>query len=203
MADSPATRPTLLLRIRDAADREAWAQFAAAYAPLIYGYARKRGLQDHDAADLTQEVLARVAGAARGLDYDPARGSFRGWLFTMVQRKLLNFLGARDRYAVGSGDTGVLECLNQQPAPADPDGWDQEYEQQLFAWACAKVRPKVEAHTWDAFWRTAVNGEDTKAVAAGLGMTVAGVRLAKSRVMAQIRRRIAELDPDGSAEGGR
>jgi RNA polymerase sigma-70 factor (ECF subfamily) len=160
-------------------------------------------LQDHDAADLTQEVLARVAAAARGLDYDPARGSFRGWLFTIVQRKLLNFLAARDRHPAASGDTGVLECLNQQPAPAGEDGWDQEYEQQLFAWACAQVRPRVEGHTWDAFWRTAVRGEETKSVAADLGMTVAGVRLAKSRVMAQIRKRIAELEPDGSAEGAR
>ena len=43
------------------------------------------------AADLTQEVLHAVARAIRGLDYDPHRGSFRGWLFTVVRNKLRTF----------------------------------------------------------------------------------------------------------------
>src|SRR5262245_4508912 len=195
MADSPPTRPSLLLRIRDAKDAQAWSQFAEVYAPLIYGFARKRGLQDHDAADLTQEVLSVVVRAVRGLDYDPARGSFRGWLFTLVQRKLLNFLAARQRHPQGSGDSAVLECLHQQPAPDDTAeaAWEQNYEQQLFAWASAQVRPRVEEHTWQAFWRTAVEGQETQRVAAGLAMTVAGVRLAKCRVMAQIRKCIRQL----------
>jgi RNA polymerase sigma-70 factor (ECF subfamily) len=197
MANSPVTHPSLLLRIRDASDDRAWSQFVEVYAPLIYGYGRKRGLQDHDAADLTQDALGVVARAARGLDYDPARGSFRGWLFTIVRRKLLNHLAARLRQTEGSGDTGVLDRLSQQPAPDDgvADGWDREYEQQMFAWASDQVRPRVEDHTWQAFWRTAVEAQDTKIVAADLSMTVAGVRLAKSRVMAQIRKQIAELDP--------
>jgi RNA polymerase sigma-70 factor (ECF subfamily) len=196
MANAPPTRPSLLVRIRDAADHRAWSQFADAYAPLIYGYARKHGLQDHDAADLTQEVLARIARAIRRLDYDPQRGSFRGWLFTVVRRALLNFRTCQCRHPQGSGDTGVLECLSQQPAP-DPsaeEAWDREYEQQLFVWASSRVRPRVEPHTWSAFWRTAVDGEDTRSVATQLGITAAAVRLAKSRVMAQIRKVIAELE---------
>lgn len=201
MADAPPTRPSLLVRIRDAADHRAWSQFVDVYAPLIHGYARKHGLQDHDAADLTQEVLARVARAVRGLDYDPRRGTFRGWLFTIVQRELIDLVVGRRRQPQGTGDSGVLECLRQQPAPdgrAEAD-WELAYEQRMFGWAAAEVRPRVEAHTWAAFWRTAVEAADTKAVAADLGITVAAVRLAKSRVMAQIRKRVAhlELEPAG------
>jgi RNA polymerase sigma-70 factor (ECF subfamily) len=201
MADAPPTRPSLLLRIRDAGDHRAWTQFASVYAPLVYGHARKRGLQDHDAADLTQEVLARVARAVRGLEYDPRRGTFRGWLFTIVQRELIDFLTARRRSPRGTGDTGVHECLCQQPAPDDgvEAAWEHEYEQRLFAWAGDQVRPRVEPHTWAAFWRTAVGSEETRAVAADLNITVAAVRLAKSRVMAQIRKVIAQLqlEPGG------
>src|SRR6516225_4147415 len=87
MADSPNTRPSLLVRIRNAEDSQAWSQFVALYAPLVYGYARKRGMQDADAADLMQDVLRAVAGAAGRLEYDPLRGSFRGWLFTIVRNK--------------------------------------------------------------------------------------------------------------------
>jgi RNA polymerase sigma-70 factor (ECF subfamily) len=201
MPDSPPTRPSLLVRIRDAADHRAWSQFVEVYAPLIYGHARRHGLQDHDAADLTQEVLGRVARAVRGWEFDPRRGTFRGWLFTVVRHKLLDFQAGRDRQPQGSGDTGVLECLNQQPAPDDgaEADWERDYEQQIFAWAAHQVRPRVEPHTWEAFWRTAVGTEDTKAVAADLGITVAAVRLAKSRVMAQIRKLIAhlQLEPTG------
>lgn len=196
MAIAPPTRPSLLVRIRDAADHRAWSQFVAVYAPLIYGHARKHGLQDHDAADLTQEVLARVARGVRGLDYDARRGSFRGWLFTVVRRAFLNFRTCQCRHPQGTGDTGVLECLNQQPAPDSgaEEAWDREYEQQLFVWASGQVRPRVEPRTWSAFWRTAVDGEDTGSIATELGITAAAVRLAKSRVMAQIRKVIAELE---------
>src|SRR5262249_10656546 len=73
MAEIPATRASLLLRLRDLEDEAAWTEFIALYGPLVYGYARKQGLQDADAADLSQEVLATVAGAVGRLDYDPRR----------------------------------------------------------------------------------------------------------------------------------
>src|SRR5262249_23587131 len=74
MADFPLTRASLLIRLRDPQDEGAWTEFVDLYAPLVYGYARKQGLQDADAADLTQDVLGAVAGAVDRLEYDPARG---------------------------------------------------------------------------------------------------------------------------------
>src|SRR5690349_547511 len=82
MTSSPHTRPSLLVRIRDAADHQAWRQLVGLYAPLVYRFLRRRGLQDADAADLTQDVLRAVSAAAPGFEYDAGRGSFRGWLFT-------------------------------------------------------------------------------------------------------------------------
>src|SRR5438105_11158484 len=105
MSDSPITRPSLLVRIRDTQDTQAWSQFVEIYAPLVYGFARKHGLQDADAADLTQDVLRAVSVAVRRLDYDPQRGRFRGWLFTVVQNKLRNFVAGRKRHERGSGDS--------------------------------------------------------------------------------------------------
>src|SRR4029079_1988400 len=88
MNQSPETRASLLLRIRDAQDHLAWTDFIDIYAPLIHAYSRNRGLQDADAADVTQEVLRAVAVHAERFDYDPARGSFRGWLFRVTLNKL-------------------------------------------------------------------------------------------------------------------
>src|SRR5437870_9169699 len=95
MAEAPLTRPSLLVRIRDLGDQQAWARFVETYAPLVYGFARKHGLQEADASDVTQEVLRAIA--AHRADYDPLRGSFRGWLYTVTSRKFRDFLRNRDR----------------------------------------------------------------------------------------------------------
>src|SRR5215471_14784550 len=127
MPDSPETRPSLLVRIRDARDRDAWREFAELYGPLVYRYARKRGLQDADAADLTQTVLQAVSGAVHRLDYDPDRGPFRGWLFAIVRNQLHKL--QRRPGPRGSGDTAAQELLHKQPARADgtDELWEQEY----------------------------------------------------------------------------
>ena len=78
-------------------------------APVIYGFARKRGLQDADAADLMQEVLRSVSTAAQRLDYDPNRGSFRGWLFTVTRNKVYNFC----RAAVGASASSVPLAISR------------------------------------------------------------------------------------------
>src|SRR5271155_3369519 len=91
MPKAPPTRPSLLIRLRDHQDHQAWAQFVEVYAPFIYGYLRKRGLQDADAADLTQTCLRQVATHVGRLEHDPRRGTFRGWLFTIVRNRLRNF----------------------------------------------------------------------------------------------------------------
>src|SRR4051795_1875850 len=119
MSDAPATRLSLLVRLRDARDHGAWSQFVEIYAPLVFGLARKHGLQDADAADLTQDVLQAVSGGIRRLDYDPHRGSFRGWLFTVVRNKLRNFIAAQKRPGRGTGDTDAQHRLQELPARDD------------------------------------------------------------------------------------
>ncbi|HMF11801.1 MAG TPA: sigma-70 family RNA polymerase sigma factor, partial [Gemmataceae bacterium] len=192
---SPLTRPSLLVRIRDARDGAAWSQFVTLYAPLIYGHARKHALQDADAADLTQDVLRAVAGAVHRLDYDPRRGSFRGWLFTIVRHKLRNFLAPRGRQLQGSSDTAAIQVLEQLAAPEE-EQWEADYQRQLLAWAIERIRSEFQEKTWQAFRQMAVEGRSGKEVAASLGMSVAAVYLAKGRVLARLKEEIAQLRDD-------
>ena len=111
MNDSFVTRPSLLIRIKDSQDADAWGQFIDIYSPLIYRFGRKKGLQDADAADLTQDVLRAVSGAIERLNYEPRIGKFRGWLFTVAQNKLRDQISKRKRHPRGSGDTQLRSFL--------------------------------------------------------------------------------------------
>jgi RNA polymerase sigma-70 factor (ECF subfamily) len=188
MAEIPPTRASLLVRLRDPEDGTAWREFVDLYAPLVYGYLRKRGLQDADAADLCQDVLGAVARSIGRLEYDPARGAFRNWLFTLVRRKLANWRRDRRGQPACGGDTGTRQLLEQWPAPAgDEAAWEDEWQRRAFAWACAQVRRDVTDATWQAFWRTFIERHPSKQVAADLGLSVASVYLARSRVLARLR----------------
>jgi RNA polymerase sigma factor (sigma-70 family) len=194
MAEIPPTRASLLVRLRDPRDEAAWTQFVDLYGALVYGYARKQGLQDADAADLSQDVLTAVAGAIGRLEYDPRRGAFRNWLFTTVRRKLSSWKAAQENRARGSGDTGIQRLLEQCPAPeAEAARWEAEWERQRFAWACGQVRQDVTDITWQAFWRTAMDGQPTKQVANDLGLTLTAVYLARRRVLARLKRLIQSV----------
>jgi RNA polymerase sigma-70 factor (ECF subfamily) len=202
MAEAPETRPTLLVRLRDPDAGAAWSQFVEIYAPLLYGFARKKGLQDADAADVTQEALRAVAQALPRLEYDPQRGCFRAWLFTVVRSKLAAFRHRQGRQPLGSGDPDQLALLHEQPAPESDEEqvWRQDYRQHLFNWAAAQVRPAVEATTWQAFWQTAALGRRAREVAAGLGLTVSAVYMARSRVLARIKAQIAQVQGESADE---
>lgn len=200
MTIEPTTRPSLLIRIRDSADHDAWNQFVEVYAPLIHHFARKKGLQEADAADITQDVLRQVSDSIGRFQYAPNRGSFRAWLFTVTRNRILNFFTRDGRGAKGSGDTGVRQLLEQQPADAEQADWDREVEKHLFACAVERVRPEFRANSWQAFWETAVEGRSASGTAAELGISVGAVYIAKSRVLARLKEVVAALG-DGESLG--
>jgi RNA polymerase sigma-70 factor (ECF subfamily) len=193
MTDTPTTQASLLVRLGDAADHSAWERFVDLYAPPVYACARRHGLQDADAADVTQDVLRAVHRAFRRDGYDPNRGRFRSWLVTIVRNKLRDFATARNRRRSDPMGSTDLPAPESDPAEA----FEQECERRLFAWAAEQVRGRFQPATWQAFWRTAVDGAGGKAVAAELGLTVAAVYLAKGRVMAALREQIQMVENDG------
>ena len=196
MAEPPLTRVTLLTRIRDGRDADAWREFVQIYGPVVYRFARNRGLQDADAADLMQDVLRSVARHAGRLEYDPKKGTFRGWLYTITRNKIYNFLSAQRNRPRGSGDADAHERLDATPA-RDEDGpdeeWEREYQRGLSARAMDRVKGEFQPATWKAFWGTAVDGKPAAEVGAALGMSPGAVYVAKSRVLARLRDEVRKL----------
>jgi RNA polymerase sigma-70 factor (ECF subfamily) len=193
MMDSLTTQVSLLVRIRDLRDTEAWSEFVTLYSPLIYGVARRRGLQDADAADLTQDVLRAVARTAPRFVYDPGRGTFRGWLFTIIRNGLRKWARRRHRRPVAGGADGQRALEEQAAPPSDEvDCLEADKRSRLFRWAAEQVRPAFRPSTWEAFWQTAVEAREPGEVAAALGLTVGAVYIARSRVLARLRDHIRQ-----------
>jgi RNA polymerase sigma-70 factor (ECF subfamily) len=206
MNDFPDTRTTLLLRLRDAGDQQAWNEFAAIYEPLVYRLARGAGLQHADALDLCQEVLLAVAGAIDRWTPDPELGKFRSWLYRVARNLTINALARPSRRPLGAGGTTMVNILASQPdlnvAGSDAEQFDSEFRRAAFAWAAQQVRRECQPQTWQAFWLTAVEGSDVESVAARLRLSIGSVYAARSRIMARLRRKVEQFQPgDAAAEG--
>ena len=183
------TRQTLLLKIRDTADARSWGEFVEIYTPLLYNYFLARGLNDADASDLGQEVMRSVAKAIANFDYDPEKGTFRSWLYTIARNKLNTFFRKSARQPQGSGRTSVLNVVN---AIADEEAdmeshWELEHRRRMFEWASGQIRENYDPHTWEAFERVALKQEDASAVAEDLGIKLGAVYVAKSRITSKLR----------------
>src|SRR3954452_1636681 len=104
MDDALLTRLSLLARLENPDDHAAWQQFVELYGRLVYGFARDRGLQDGDSVDLTHGVCLDIAPKAGHWRYDPAQGSFRGWLYGVTRHKLARFFERRGIQPVGGSN---------------------------------------------------------------------------------------------------
>jgi RNA polymerase sigma factor (sigma-70 family) len=192
MTNASTTRVSLLIRVRDPQDEAAWSEFVEVYAPLVYRYARRYGLQDADADDVTQEVLRTTVRTMPAFDYDPRRGRFRGWLRTVTVNHVRDHKSRGQSREQGSGDTGVHRFLQEQSGQneTDEEFWEREYRERLFQWAAERVRVQFREASWRAFEETTVNGRPAAEVAEVLGLSVGAVYIAKSRVLAKLKEEV-------------
>ncbi|MDP6446015.1 MAG: sigma-70 family RNA polymerase sigma factor [Pirellulaceae bacterium] len=190
----PDTRESLLIRLADTADAAAWDEFVAIYRPVIVRLGLRRGLQPNDADDLAQRVLMSVSRVIGDWEKDPAVGSFRSWLRAVARNAITNTLqrGPKEM-AVGGSD--FLDVCNTIESPArELDRLiDDEHDRCVLRIAAARVEQQVNATTWQAFWRTTIQGESPRHVAGILGVSVGKIYGARSRVMKMLGREVAEL----------
>ena len=152
---TPETRPSLILRLPNHRDVQAWSEFTQIYEPLVYRLARQMGMQHADAAEAQQEVMLHLAKVVGG--WKPtANGSFRGWLYRVARNVMLRQLERQKRHPRGSADSRLHAMLSETPAAEESGLYDLEFQRQAFAWAANRVRSEVNGPTWQAFWLTFV-----------------------------------------------
>lgn len=191
----PETRASLILRLPDAADVAAWEELVAVYGPLVYRLARRKGLQPNDADDLVQEVLTVVSNSVEEWLQRTDRGRFRAWLLCIARNTAINFLTRPKYRSLSPGGSHGANTLAKLPGPDDvTDAFDFEYRRELFRWASRQVRESVAASTWEAFWQTTMNDRPIAEVAAELGMTPGSIYIARSRIMARLRKLVRQSE---------
>lgn len=201
MNELPQTRQSLLLELGKRSD-DAWSEFLVVYENALVRFCRAKGLQDADARDVTQDVLAAVHRRIPTWNPDASKGSFRAWLFRVARNISVDEIHRRAKRATASGDSQVAEFLSQLPDGSEDQqsAFEAEYRRSLFDWASNQVKSEVRDVTWKSFCMTAVDGQKAEQVAATLGIPVGSVYTAKCRVVARIRSKIQEMDDEFEPE---
>lgn len=187
------TRPTLLLRLRNPRDTEAWQRFVEVYGPLIYGHGRRKGLGHEDAEDLTQRIFADVTTAIRTFTYRPEVGRFRDWLGTVVRHEIGRILRKRAREPHGLGGEWTEPALGNLEARGEDTEWTARFNAHILQTALERCQPHFAAESWRAFQRVWVDNVPAADVAAEMGRRVGWVYVVRSRVLKRLWQEVQEL----------
>jgi RNA polymerase sigma-70 factor (ECF subfamily) len=186
------THHSLLSRLKIGEDQRGWKEFFDRYWRLIYGFARKSGMSDADAQDIVQEVMLSVFKSLP--EYQRQAGSsFKGWLLTIVRRRMADHWRARlpkEQKTVPIEDR--ISSLGQEDAALDKL-WQEEWENRLFEAAAQRVQQRMGARNYLIFDLLVRKRTPLRTVCQNLGVNAAQAYLAKHRVGKMMKQEVARL----------
>jgi RNA polymerase sigma-70 factor (ECF subfamily) len=183
------------MRIRDRNDAESWRTFVMLYAPLVCRYCCRHGLQDADAADVSQEVMQKVARSIRSFEYQPAKGLFRNWLLTITRRQLAEFHQKVSRLPELSNGAADVDGLRADDDGPDAD-WNQDFAERVLQVALDRSRPSFEPATWRAFESVWIENRSAAETADALALNIELVYYSKARVLKRLKEEVFEIVED-------
>ena len=188
------TSATLLARLKnDPTDSRSWSEFVDRYGTKVHRWCLRWGLQEADAADVTQTVMLALAKQMRTFEYRPG-GRFRSWLKTIANRAWIDFLESRRRRQAAVA-TDPAEALGSAEARDDLiQRFETECDRELLEVAMRLVEPRVKPHTWQAFRLMTFDRLPAAEVAERLDMKEGSVFVARSRVQKMLADEVARLD---------
>lgn len=188
------TRRSLILRLANRDDHEAWSQFNSVYRQFVYLLAMKRGLQPADGDEVVQAVFTNVSAALQKRPHDWEKAKFRTWLYRITFNAIANFRRSIRPDQGTGGSTATLQFESIPQCEFDPLEYDEAFEKSVFEWAAKSIQQEFQTSTWEAFWLTAVSGLTCETTANRLGLKVGSVYAARSRVIRRLREKVKEFD---------
>lgn len=186
------TRASLLIRIRQTDDHDAWNEFAQIYRPAIIRLARMKGLQNADAEDLAQQVLVSISRAIQNWQPDPSKARFRTWLSKVTQNAVLNSI-TRQKPDQATGEDDPTRLNNLAESDQQATQLNVELRREAFRYAANEIKSEFHLSTWEAFWLTSVDNLSPEVAAKRLEKSVGAVYAARSRVMRRLKEKVQEI----------
>lgn len=183
------TSRTLLQRVRDPGDAEAWRRFFELYAPLLEGFARAHGLGAADAEEVRDQCLAVVSRRMHGFDYQRARGGFKRWLYTIARGKVVDHLR---RVRAARPEASALLAL-ADPGPGPDELWERTWRHEHLRFCLEEARRSVPPRSFEVFELLTVEGLEVAEVCARTGLNANQVYKAKGLVLRRVREVLARL----------
>jgi RNA polymerase sigma factor (sigma-70 family) len=195
-----ATRRSLVERLADWGDQLRWQEFFDTYWKLIYSAARQSGLTEVEAQEVVQETVITVAKNIDKLKYDPAIGSFKGWLLQITRWRIADQFRKREpgnakrSRSVDDASTATIERIPDSQIGDLDAVWEAEWKENLFEAAITRVKKKVEPKQFQIFDCYVRKEWPAQKVAARLGVNVGQVYLARHRIGALLKKEIKALE---------
>ena len=185
----PQTSATLLERLRDRADSDAWTRMVDIYSPMIRVWLGRYGLPESDVDDISQTALSSVVANLPQFHHNGRVGAFRNWLRTITVNSLRQKFRADRKRLDCAGGRALLADLNELEDPESglSELWDRAHDAHVLRTLMTWAEPEFEAKTWQAFRRQVLEEAPPRMVAAELDMTVNAVLIAKCRVLKRLR----------------
>ena len=189
------TRQTLLERLSDRYDENAWSEFIENYRPYIYVVIRRMDIDETDTEDLVQQVLIKLWDKLPEFAYDSNR-RFRSYVATICRNKVHDFI--RQRTAEVSRDKQKAEEDELRFRVSDLDDIVQkEWELFVSNLALQNIRQSLKQQSVDSFERI-MNGEDAASIAQERGLPTNTIqqqfKRVKDRMIEEIKRLKQELE---------
>jgi RNA polymerase sigma-70 factor (ECF subfamily) len=185
----------LLANIQSLENREAWVEFVQIYRPVIYRMARRRGMQDADAQDLSQDVLVRVSKAIPR--WEPQAGiRFRHWLRKVASNAIVSAVTKSKPHGMVDGSAADQILADTPEVSATISELDDECFRERYLRAATIVKIDVSPDTWAAFEQTVVQGRTCEEVAESLGKSLGTIYAARSRILKRLQTEVQRLQGD-------
>jgi RNA polymerase sigma-70 factor (ECF subfamily) len=191
------TRESLLSRLKDWGDQQSWRDFFDTYGKLIHGLALKSGLSEAEAQDVLQETLLSVAKQMPDFKYDPAIGSFKGWLLQITRWRIADQFGKRQPGRAARTNSDATETVERVADPAVSGLetlWEADWQRNLLEVAMARVKRQVHPKQYQMFDLYVTQQWPMELVTKTLGVNTAQVYMAKYRISGLIRKEIRTLE---------
>jgi RNA polymerase sigma-70 factor, ECF subfamily len=187
-----STRPSLLIRIRDRQDADAWIEFFDLYSPLLYSYARDRGLNHEDAEDIRASCYETIVKRIGEFEYNKQKTGFRAWLRTMVNRRVLDLF--RKKQLPNAESSELRNVANNEGT--NNDLWEKHWRLHHLRYCVALVGKRVKRNTFEAFKLLTDEGLEPDQVSQRMKMNIDQIYKIKSRMLKMISAEMKNFDLD-------